>query len=83
MSEAILQRLATLEQQIKTLERDFMRVEANQENTDRTLRDIAGLLRDQGTERRLLSKILHVIGWIVAAAIGWFGHGQVPNSGAH
>ena len=74
------ERLATLEQQVKELQADITRALADQENADRTLRDIAGLLRDQATERKLLSKFAHVIGWIIAAAIGWFSHGQVPSS---
>lgn len=58
------------------MERDVMHLSANQEDIQRTINDIAGMVRDQNTERRLLSKLAHVLGWIISGAIAWFAHGQ-------
>ena len=65
-----------LNEKVGDLQKDIAHIEAWQENTARTLGDIAGLLRDQKTERRLLSKLAHVLGWIISASIAWFAHGH-------
>jgi hypothetical protein len=80
-----MERLAILENEVKHLrlqleERDRLtnermtNIEASYENIERTLRDVAGLIRDQATEKRLLAKTAHVVGWIVAALGGWASH---------
>lgn len=82
-----LERLAILENEMKHLRQAFedrnrtsdermTRIEASHENIEHTLNEIAGLVRDQGTERRLLGKLAHVLGWVVSAALAWLAHGH-------
>lgn len=80
MMVSVPERLAALESKFENMRGDMTHVEAGLEDANRTLRDIAGHIRDQATERKLLSKLAHVIGWIIAAAIGWFSHTHVPSA---
>ena len=85
-----LERLAILENEMKHLRQALeerqrimddrmQRIEATHENIEHTLNHIAGLIRDQSTERKLLGKLAHVIGWIIALSIGWYSGKHLPT----
>lgn len=65
-----------VEERHDLLQERIMRLEASHENIERTLYDIAGLIRDQGTERRVVERIgrwvFHFVGWAIALFLGWY-----------
>lgn len=72
------ERLATLEEQYKHLQRDVMRSEAHLENQDKVLDKIANDVGNLLLSRKFIDRLANWALALIAATLGYWAHKHLP-----